>query len=128
MSDATKIVESMCERYQAAVSANDSAAYGKLFCADAIRVPPGAEPEHGPREIAESEQKDYDVATWTVKSKALDALWIDNDWVYGIAEAAVTTVAHGDRTTKSFKATKTWLLRRNPSGEWMIKRQMWNLK
>jgi uncharacterized protein (TIGR02246 family) len=128
MIDAMKVVETMCERYQAAVSANDSAAYGKLFFVDAIRVPPGAEPEHGPREIAQSEQNDYDLATWTVKSKVLDALRIDDDWVYGIAEAAVTTVAHGDHATKSFKATKTWLLRRDPSGEWLIKRQMWNLK
>jgi uncharacterized protein (TIGR02246 family) len=127
MTDAMEVVETMCERYQAAVSANDSAAYGKLFCADAIRVPPGAEPEYGPREIAQSEQKDYDVATWTVSSKALDVLRIDDDWVYGIAETAVTTLAHEDGTIKSFKATKTWLLRREPSGEWLIKRQMWNL-
>ena len=128
MIDAMQIVETMCERYQAAVTANDSLGYGKLFWEDAIRVPPGVEPEHGPDAIAESEQKDYDVATWTVKSKALDALRISDDWVYGIAEAAVTTVMHSDGTTKSFKATKTWLLQRKPSGEWLIKRQMWNLK
>jgi uncharacterized protein (TIGR02246 family) len=128
MIDAMEIVETMCERYQAAVSANDSVAYGKLFCADAIRVPPGSEPENGPDAIAQSEQKDYDVATWRVRSRALDALRIDDDWVYGFAEADVTTVPHDGGATKSFKATKSWLLRRQPSGEWRIKRQMWNLK
>lgn len=68
MSDANEILKGMCEKYQAAVSANDSVAYGKLFAADAIRIPPGAEPEHGPDEILKSEQKDYDVARWTVQS------------------------------------------------------------
>ena len=52
MIDAMEVVETMCERYQTAVSANDSVAYGRLFSADAIRIPPGAEPEHGREEIA----------------------------------------------------------------------------
>ena len=128
MIDAMEIVETLCERYQSAVSANDSTAYRKLFATDAIRVPPGSEPEHGPEEIAQSEQKDYDLATWTVRSRPLDALRIDDDWVYGVAEADVRTVAHTDGTEKSFKATKTWLLHKQASGDWLIKRQMWNLK
>ena len=49
MADARTIVQQMCERYQAAVSANDSKVYGALFAADAIRVPPGSEPEYGTR-------------------------------------------------------------------------------
>ena len=122
------IVKEMCERYQAAVNANDSSVYKKLFTADAIRVPPGSEPEHGSDEISQSEQKDYDVAKWAIESRPLDALQISKDWIYGIAHVDVTTVAHADGATKSFMATKTWLLQRQPSGEWLIKRQMWNLK
>jgi hypothetical protein len=38
------------------------------------------------------------------------------------------TVAHTDGAARSFKATKTWLLQIQTSGEWLIKRQMWNLK
>jgi ketosteroid isomerase-like protein len=128
MTDPMEIVESMCERYQSAVSANDSSAYSQLFSTDAIRVPPGAEPEHGPEAIAKSEQKDYDVATWTIRSRPLDALWIADDWVYGIAEADVETVAHSDGASRSFKVTKSWLLHREPNGDWQIKRQVWNLK
>ena len=128
MIDAMEVVETMCERYQAAVTNNDSQAYRKLFAEDAIRIPPGSEPEHGPDEIAQSEQKDYDAARWTVRSAALDALRIDDDWVYGVAEVDINTVAHADGATKSFWATKTWLLQRQPSGDWLIKRQMWNLK
>ena len=128
MIDAMEVIETMCERYQTAVSNNDSHAYWKLFAEDAIRVPPGSEPEHGPDQISQSEQRDYDVAKWSVWSRALDALRIDDNWVYGLAEADVDTVAHADGTRKSFKATKTWLLQRQASGDWLIKRQMWNLK
>lgn len=126
MIDPMEIVEMMCERYQAAVSANDSVAYGNLFCTDAIRMPPGAEPEHGRDEIARSEQRDYDEATWTVRSRPLDALWISDDWVYGIARAEIHIAAHDKGAEKSFQATKTWLLQKQSSGEWQIKRQMWS--
>ncbi|AFZ34981.1 hypothetical protein Sta7437_1414 [Stanieria cyanosphaera PCC 7437] len=128
MSDANEVLKVMCEKYQAAVSANDSVAYGKLFATDAIRIPPRSEPEYGPNEISQSEQKDYDVAKWSVQSRPIDALWINDQWIYGIAHADVTTVNHADGKTNSFKATKTWLLHKEDSGEWLIKRQMWNLK
>jgi len=128
MIDAMEVVETMCERYQDAVSNNDSGAYRILFAGDAIRIPPGSEPERGPDEIAQSEQRDYDAAKWTVRSSALDALRIDDNWVYGVAEVDIDTVAHADGARKTFQATKTWLLQRQASGDWLIKRQMWNLK
>jgi ketosteroid isomerase-like protein len=127
MIDANEVLKTMCEKYQAAVNANDSKAYRKLFAADAIRIPPGAELEHGPDEISKSEQKDYDIAKWTVQLTPLDALRIDDQWVYGIAQADVNTVAHADGTTNSFQAKKTWLFHREDSGEWLIKRYIWNL-
>ena len=128
MIDAMEVVETMCERYQAAVSNNDSGAYRMLFAKDAIRIPPGSDPERGLDEIAQSEQKDYDDAKWTVRSSALDALRIGDDWVYGVAEVDVDTVAHANGARKSFQATKTWLLQKQASGDWLIMRQMWNLK
>ena len=127
MIDANEVVKAMCEKYSAAVSANDSVAYGKLFATDAIRIPPGLDPERGPEEILQSEQKDYDVAKWTCKSTPLDALLIDDEWVYGIAQANVNNVFYSDGATKSFKVYKTWLLHKEKSGEWLIKRQMWNV-
>lgn len=128
MVDASEVVRAMCQKYQAAVNANDSTAYRGLFAADAIRIPPGSEPERGPEEIAKSEQKDYDVAKWSIQSRPVDALRIDDHWIYGVAHVDATIVAHADGRTKSFKATKTWLLHKEPAGEWLIKRQMWNLK
>jgi ketosteroid isomerase-like protein len=128
MIDANQVFKAMCEKYQAAVSANDSTAYRKLFAADAIRIPPGSEPEYGPDKISKNEQQDYDVAQWTVQLTPLDALSVDDRWVYGIAEGNINTIAHADGATRSFKTTKTWLLHQEDSGEWLIKRQMWNLK
>lgn len=128
MSNADEIVRSMCERYASAVNANDSVAYSKLFAADAIRMPPGSDPEHGPEEIRQGEQADYDVARWSIRSAPLDALQIADDWIYGIAHVDATTTAHSDGAKTDIKATKTWLLNRQPSGEWLIARQMWNLK
>lgn len=128
MIDAQAVLKTICEKYQAAVSANDSVAYGKLFATDAIRIPPGSEPEHGSDEISKSEQKDYDAAKWKVQLTPLDALRLNDRWVYGVAEGNVSTIAHADGATKSYKTTKTWLFHQEDSGEWLIKRQMWNLK
>lgn len=128
MIDANEVLKTLCDKYAAAVSANDSAAYRQLFAPDAIRIPPKSGPEYGPDEISKSEQKDYDVAKWTVQLTPLDALRIDEQWIYGIAEGHINTVTLSDGITNSFKTTKTWLLHREDSGEWLIKRQIWNLK
>ncbi len=128
MSLADEVVDAMCRRYASAVNANDSVAYSRLFTGDAIRVPPGTDPEHGPEQIQQGEQADYDVARWSIESRRLDALQLADEWIYGIAHVDAITTAHADGTTSSFRATKTWLLRKQPSGEWLISRQMWNLK
>ena len=128
MSQADQVVAAMCQRYAGAVNANDSVAYGRLFAPDAIRIPPGSEPERGRDQIQKGEQTDYDVATWKIVSTPLDALQIADDWVYGIAHVDATTTTHASGETSQFRATKTWLLHREPSGEWLIARQMWNLE
>ena len=128
MINANEVLKAMCEKYQTAVSANDSAAYRQLFAPDAIRMPPGSRPEHGPDEISQNEQKDYDLGKWTVQLTPLDALQIGDRWIYGIAFGQVSVAAHADGTTKSFNTTKTWLFHQENSGEWLIKRQMWNLQ
>ena len=128
MTNPMEIVKTVCESYQSAVSANDSAAYARQFASGAIRLPPGGKPEHGPQEIARNEQRDYDVAKWTIDVRPLQALRISDDWVYGIAETDITLVAHADGSKKSMTANKGWLLHRQPSGEWKIMRAMWNYR
>lgn len=128
LSSADEVVKSMCQRYSSAVNANDSTAYSKLFTPDAIRMPPGSEPEYGPEQIRQGEQADYDVARWSIESTPGDAVQVADQWIYAIAHVEGTCIAHADGAKSSFRATKTWLLQRQASGEWLIARQMWNLK
>ena len=128
MSNANEVVKTMCQSYSSAVNASDSATYAKLFTQDAIRMPPGADPEYGPQQIQKGEQTDYDVAKWNVKLTPRDALSVADEWVYGIADVEVSMVAHADGATSNFRLTVTWLLQKQSSVEWLIKRQMWNRK
>ena len=128
MSTADEVLQAMCQSYSSAVNASDSVTYAKLFTHDAIRMPPGAYPEYGPEQIQRGEQADYDVAKWTVQFTPRDALPITDDWMYGIADVEGSMVAHEDGKTSNFRLTVAWLLQRQPSGAWLIKRQMWNRK
>lgn len=123
-----EVVEAMCNSYSAAVNAGDSENYSKLFTEDAIRMPPGAVPEYGREKIREGEQRDYDVAKWKVVLTPRDALSVADGWIYGIADVEVAMVAHADGEKSNFRLTVTWLLQQQPSGTWLIKRQMWNRK
>ena len=128
MTDAMETVRSMCIAYASAVNASDSLAYSKLFTSDAIRMPPGSEPEYGPEQIRRGEQADYDAVRLSIRSMPVDAVQASDDWVYGIAQIEGTATKHADGVMSSFRAMKTWLLQRQASGEWLIARQMWNMR
>ncbi len=129
MVEADEVLTAMSEAYASAVNAGDSATYATLFAQDAIRMPPGADLEHGPDEIRRAEQADYDEGKWNVAFTPRDALAITDDWVYGIADGRVSIVPHAGGETSNVHLTVTWLYeRQQPSGEWLIKRQMWSLK
>ena len=123
-----EVVQTLCQAYATAVNASDSHAYSKLFAEDAIRMPPGRALEYGREQIRAGEQADYDVAALQVRSTPGDALRVADDWIHAIAHIEGTATAHADGAESSFRATKSWLLQRQPSGEWLIARQMWNLK
>ncbi len=123
-----EVVESLCQAYATAVNASDSDAYSKLFAQDAIRMPPGRSLEYGQEQIRAGEQADYDLAALEVRSTPGDVLRVADDWIYAIAHIEGTATAHADGAKSSFRATKTWQLQRQPSGRWLIARQMWNLK
>ncbi len=128
MTDAMEVVRSMCIAYASAVNASDSLAYSKLFTTDAIRMPPGSEPEYGRDQIRQGEQADYDAARLSIRSTPVDAIQASDQWLYGIAHIEGTATNHADGMTSSFRAMKTWLLQRQPSGGWLIARQMWNTR
>ena len=129
MAEADGVLKAMSDAYASAVNAGDSATYATLFAQDAIRMPPGADLEHGPEEIRNAEQADYDAARWNVSFTPRDALAITDDWVYGIADGEVSIVPHAGGEASNVRLTVTWLYERlRPSGQWLIKRQMWSLK
>ena len=128
MSEADEVLKAMSAAYASAVNAGDSSKYATLFAHDAIRMPPGAEPERGRDQIQNAEQADYDTARWNVAFKPRDALAITDDWVYGIADGEVSIVPRAAGETSNVRLPVTWLYERQSSGEWLIKRQMWSLK
>ena len=128
MANAYEVVKSMCDAYAGAVNASDSAAYGKLFTPDAIRIPPASELEHGPEEIAKGEQASYDWGRLTIRSTPMDVIEVGEQWIYALANVDGEAVAHADGARSSFRATKAWLLRRQPSGEWLLARHIWNVR
>lgn len=125
---AEEVVRSMCVAYASAVNASDSLAYSRLFAEDAIPMPPGSEPEFGREQIRKGEQASYDAARLSIRSTPADAVRLHERWIYAIANVEGTATNHADGATFSFRATKTWLLQGQASGEWVIGRQMWNLK
>lgn len=127
-STAEETVASLCRAYASAVNRSDSDAYASLFTRDAIRMPPGRPLEYGAEQIRAGEQADYDAARLEVTSTPGDVLRMADGWVYAIAHVEGRAIAHADGATSTFRATKTWLLRRQDGGEWLIARQMWNLK
>jgi ketosteroid isomerase-like protein len=96
MSDADSALQAMCDSYAGAVNASDSARYAKLFSEDAIRMPPGADPEYGAEQIQKAEQADYDAAKWNVKITPRDVLPITGEWIFGIGDVEVSIAPHAD--------------------------------
>lgn len=128
MSTAHDIVRSMCEAYAKAVNSSDSEAYGRLFTDDAIRIPPDSELEHGPEDIRRGEQALYDQAQLTIRSDPADVIQISDDWIFALAAVEGDAVAQADGSQSTFRATKAWLLHRQPSGAWRLARHMWNMR
>ena len=127
-SSTEEIVGDLCRAYARAVNAGDSEAYARLFASDAVRIPPGQPLEHGREQIRAGEQASYDAVALEIRSTPRDALRLADEWIYAIADVEGAATAHADGARSTFRATKTWLLRRQPSGEWSIARQMWNLR
>jgi uncharacterized protein (TIGR02246 family) len=128
MANAYEVVKSMCDAYARAVNASDSEAYGQLFTSDAVRIPPDSELERGPEEIAKGEQASYDWGRLSIRSTPVDVIKVGDQWIYALAQVDGEAVAHSDGAKSSFRATKAWLLQRQPSGDWLLARHMWNMR
>ena len=118
MFDLDGVVADLMKRYAAAVNATDSAAYRKLFTHDAVRSPPGVDLEVGPDAIANGEQADYDVYDFDIEMTRRDALALSDDYVFCFLEVHAKLTARDGGTSKNINALKSFLLERQPSGEW----------
>lgn len=103
-------------------------AYGRLFTPDSIRIPPGEELEYGPEKIAKGEQASYDEGSLAIRSTPTDVVELGEGWIYALAHVDGKFVAHAGGSTSEFRATKAWLLHRQPSGEWLVARHMFNMR
>ncbi len=121
------VMQAVMDRYARAVNASDSKAYADLFTPDAIRVPPGSEPENGREAIARREQSDYDMARWNIQMTLIEAIALGESWVHGLVRAQANVTFHKDGQRVAKQAIKSLLLEKQPSGEWLIKRYLTNL-
>ena len=128
MVDTTQVITSLIERYSAAVNANNSTMYAELFADDAIRVPPGSDPEYGPNQIAKGEQADYEAAKWSTDMQLVDALPINEEWIYALVHVDAKLQFYTDGSEAEKDATKGFLIQRQANDDWLIKRYLWNLK
>ncbi|MFK0206445.1 YybH family protein [Agrobacterium sp. NPDC090283] len=123
-----EILQSVWDRYVEAVNTSNAIAYGAIFTNDGIRVVTGQAPERGRDEITRNEQADYDEGDWTIAPSIIDALQISSDAIYGLAEVDVTISPHAGRSVVKKTIIASWLILRQPTGEWLLSRHSANVK
>ena len=57
-----------------------------------------------------------------------DTIQITEGWIYGISHVDGVLTEKVDGTKSKIKFTVAQLLQRQASGEWLIRRQLWNSK
>jgi len=126
MTEAKKVLESMCRSYARTVNASDAVAYSKLFTTDVIWMQPSTPIRHGRDEIV----ADFGGVLETYKVDIVmtpgDTIQITEDWIYGISHVDGVLIKKDDGSKSSFKFTVAQLIQRQASGEWLIRRQIWN--
>lgn len=57
-----------------------------------------------------------------------DTIQITDGWIYGISHVDGVLTEKADGSKSAFKFTVAQLIQKQESGEWLIRRQMWNNK
>ncbi|MEE8297475.1 MAG: SgcJ/EcaC family oxidoreductase [Hyphomicrobium sp.] len=128
MSEADQVVESICQSYMKTVNASDAVAYSKLFTTDVIWMQPGTPIRHGRDEIVADFGGALETYKVDIDMTPGDTIQIAEDWIYGISHVDGVLTEKADSSKSAFKFTVAQLLQRQASGEWLIRRQMWNNK
>jgi uncharacterized protein (TIGR02246 family) len=126
MSDANKILENICQSYAQTVNASDVVAYSNLFTIDIIWMQPGTPIRYGRDEIVADFGGGLETYEVNIEMTPGDTVRIAEGWIYAISHIHGVLTEKADGSKSSFKVTVTQLLEMQASGEWLIKRQMWN--
>lgn len=128
MTEAQKVLESICRSYARTVNASDAVAYSKLFTTDVIWMQPSTSIRHGREEIV----ADFGGALVAYRVDIVmtpgETIQIAEDWIYGISHVDGILTKKEDDSKSTFRFTVAQLIQRQASGEWLIRRQIWNDK
>ena len=110
------------------VNASDAVAYSKLFTTDVIWMKPGAPIRHSRDEIVADFGGAFEIYKVDIEMTPGDTIQISEGWIYGIShvDGILTEKASGSKN--QFKFTVAQLIQKQVSGEWLVKRQIWNNK
>lgn len=128
MSKADQVVKSICQFYAKTVNASDAVAYSKLFTTDVIWMQPGTPIRHGRDEIVADFGGALERYKVDIEMTPGDTIQITEGWIYGISHVDGVLTEKVDGTKSKIKFTVAQLLQRQASGEWLIRRQLWNSK
>jgi ketosteroid isomerase-like protein len=126
MSEADLVLENVCQSYAQTVNTGDVIAYSKLFASDTIWMQPGTPIRYGRDEIVTDFGGGLESYSVDIRMTAGDAIQMAEGWIYAISHIDGVLTEKSDGAKSSFKVTVSQLLEMQPSGEWLIKRQMWN--
>ena len=122
------IMTLLVDTYGAKVNANDAAAYANdLYADDILWAPPDAPDRTGKDGVRAGIQTLFDKFTFAI-TPSTSEVEVMGDFAYAIGEInlELTPKAGGDVVPARFRIF--WLLKKQPSGEWRINRQIWNKK
>ena len=128
MSEADQVQKTICQSYMKTVNASDAVAYSKLFTTDVIWMQPGTPIRHGRDEIVADFGGVLETYKVDIEMTPGDTIQISEGWIYGISHVDGVATEKASGSKSQFKFTVAQLIQKQESGEWLVKRQIWNNK
>ncbi len=128
MSEADQVQKTICQSYMKTVNASDAVAYSKLFTTDVIWMQPDAPIRHGREEIVADFGGTLETYKVDIEMTPGDTIQISEGCIYGISHVDGVSTEKASGSKSQFKFTVAQLIQKQESGEWLVKRQMWNNK
>ena len=128
MANSDQIANSICESYAKAINGGNASAYSNLFTPDVEWMAPGAPIRSGRQEIVDALEGAFGVNKLEIEMTPSEAIQVSPDYIYAISHVNGMLTAKADGTKSPFKFTVVQLIQRQESGEWLVRRQIWNNK